>query len=110
MRADFPFSSKPRAGGSQETAPPLNTTGEASTSLSTSGAFNGTGIALLDQGSDSVNLFVYYQNHAGQVRSSALVNNKWTSRGDADIGVAPNVKNGTPLATVSYTLDGAMTV
>ncbi|KAI9705860.1 MAG: hypothetical protein M1836_005266 [Candelina mexicana] len=104
---------KPLSGGPHDSTPsstpPPTITTQAPNGLTTSGAFNGTGIALLDLGSDSVNLFAYYQYHTGEIRSSSLVNNKWSAGGQADIVTTLNVKNGTPLGAVSYTSNGILT-
>ncbi|KAI9714594.1 MAG: hypothetical protein M1812_006399 [Candelaria pacifica] len=104
---------KPLSGGSHESAPLTTSTqnpaNQAPSPFSTTGAFNGSGIALLDLGSDAVNLFAYYQHHTGQLRSSALVNNKWSGGGSADIVEISDVKNGTPIGAVSYTTAGILT-
>lgn len=78
--------------------------------LSTSGAFNGTGIALLDLGIGSVDLFFYYQHYTGQIRASELRSNVWRQGQNNNIVVTSNVKNGTPISAVAYTKDAVTTV
>ncbi|KAI9876342.1 MAG: hypothetical protein M1830_006739 [Pleopsidium flavum] len=92
-------------------ATPNSTISKPISNLSTSGAFNGTGMALLDLGVDrAVDAFVWFQDYKGQIRSSELKGLAWRQGQSSDIVVASNVKNCTPLTAVSYTKDTALTV
>ncbi|KAI9810614.1 MAG: hypothetical protein M1827_006176 [Pycnora praestabilis] len=82
------------------------------TYLSTSGAFNGTGLAILglgETGTDAVQLHLYFQHFEGQIRQATLVNleGSWAGGDDSNIIVASNVLNGTPIATISYAYNGS---
>ena len=74
-------------------------------SLSTVGAFNGSGIALASQSFDSGgfgSIVMYFQHHTGQIRSAQLDTNGDWKGGDATEVVAVDAKNGTPIAAVAY--------
>jgi len=77
---------------------------------STSGAFKGTGTALLDLGIGAKDLFMYFQDYTGQIRSSELKGIAWLKGPTSDIVVGSNVKNGTPISAVSYTQNMTMMV
>lgn len=77
---------------------------------STTGAFNGSGIALasesfsknLTQGTYG-SLIMYFQHHSGQIRYQQLSSNGWIG-GTASEVVATDAKNSTPLSAVAYTI------
>ena len=73
--------------------------------LSTTGAFNGSGIALASQSFESGgfgSVVMYFQHHTGQIRSAQLDNNGEWRGGDATEVVATDAKNRTPIAAVAY--------
>lgn len=101
---------------SQPSAPVVNGSGNASTSApgpvtpssySTTGAFNGTGLALAEEsfeigGHGATNM--YFQHHTGQLRVIELAaDGSWKGGSPAEV-VAFNAKNGTPISVVSYAL------
>lgn len=70
---------------------------------STTGAFNGSGVAIasVNFGQDA-SIFVYFQHYTGEIRSFILeADGTWTG---SNI-VASNAKNGTPLSAVAYIVD-----
>ncbi|KAL8728501.1 MAG: hypothetical protein Q9181_005320 [Wetmoreana brouardii] len=73
--------------------------------LSTTGAFNGSGIALASQSFASGgygSIVMYFQHHTGQIRSTQLSSDGTWHGGDATEIVAVDAKNGTPIAAVAY--------
>ena len=74
----------------------------------TSGAFNGSGIALAAQSfatklSDSV--VMYFQHHTGDIRSMQLSNDGIWSGGSISDVIAVDARNNTPLSAVAYSWD-----
>jgi len=67
-------------------------------------------MGLLDLGGGRRDLSLYYQHDKGEIRSSELRGNAWRQVPSSDIVVASNVKNGTPIAAISYIKDAALTV
>ena len=75
----------------------------------TTGAFNGSGIALatnsftneIFEGTEGV-LVMYFQHHTGEIRWTQLSNDGSWNGGSASEVVATDAKNSTPLSTVSY--------
>ena len=80
---------------------------------STTGAFNGSGIALAAQSFDTGKgaLVVYFQHWTGEIRYMQLSDpsNSWIG-GSADEVVALDAKNGTSLSVVSYSINGTNSV
>lgn len=102
---------------SQPSAPPAGGPGNSSTSApepvtpsyySTTGAFNGTGVALAGEsfgtgGHGVTNL--YFQHHTGQLRVIQLAaDGSWKGGSTFEI-VATNARNGTPISAVSYAFE-----
>lgn len=80
---------------------------------STSGAFNGSGIALASQsftGGGYGELTMYYQHHSGQIRYQTLqTDGSWIGGTYSEI-VAVDAKNSTPLSAVSFVVNGSSQV
>ncbi|KAK3700905.1 hypothetical protein LTR37_015708 [Vermiconidia calcicola] len=75
---------------------------------STSGAFNGTGIALATQsfGQGTFGtVVVYFQHWTGQIRYMQLDSYGSWRGGDESTIVATNARNGTPIAAVAYAMN-----
>lgn len=81
--------------------------------FSTSGAFDGTGIALATEsfGQESYGtVVVYFQHWTGDIRYMQLSSSgSWIGGGDQEV-VATNARNGTPIAAVAYSMSGVSTV
>lgn len=80
---------------------------------STSGAFNGTGLALATQsfGQETYGtVVVYFQHWEGDIRSMSLTASGSWIGGDESTTVATNARNGTPIAAVAYAMNGVSTV
>ena len=78
---------------------------DAPSTYSTTGAFNGSGIALASQSFSSGgygSIVMYFQHHTGQIRSAQLGSDGRWKGGDATEIVAVDAKNGTPIAAVAY--------
>ena len=76
-----------------------------SRTLSTTGAFNGSGIALASESfnaSSYGSIVMYFQHHTGQIRYTQLATDGSWKGGDATEVVAVDAKNGTPIAAVAY--------
>lgn len=74
-------------------------------SISRTGAFNGSGIALASESFTSGgygNIVMYFQHHTGQIRSIQLGSDGQWRGGDATTIVATDAKNATPIAAVAY--------
>ncbi|KAK5743144.1 hypothetical protein LTR17_002905 [Elasticomyces elasticus] len=84
--------------------------------LSTTGAFNGSGIALASQSFSSSlesgtqgTLVMYFQHHSGEIRWQQLnAQGAWLGGGVSEV-VAADAKNSTPLSAVAYTMNGTST-
>lgn len=80
---------------------------------STTGAFNGSGIALAAQSYEGVGgygeLTIYFQHHSGQIRYSSLLEGIWQGGSTSEI-VAVDAKNSTPLSVVAETINGSILV
>ncbi|KAL8952386.1 MAG: hypothetical protein Q9222_001695 [Ikaeria aurantiellina] len=77
----------------------------APSTLSRTGAFNGSGIALASQSFASGgygSIVMYFQHHTGEIRSIQLGSDGAWNGGDAREIVAVDAKNGTPIAAVAY--------
>ena len=75
---------------------------------STTGAFNGSGIALASESFASSgygSIVMYFQHHSGQLRSAQLSSDGTWRGGDVTEVVAADAKNGTPIAAVAYAKD-----
>ena len=82
---------------------------------STTGAFNGSGIALASQSfatdlqtGTQGSLVMYFQHHTGDIRWQQLTSNGWVGGGVSEV-VANDAKNSTPLSAVAYALNGTST-
>lgn len=73
-------------------------------SVSTTGAYNGTGFALLQLGTsyNDYAYHLYYQHASGEIRDLELKNYEWVPAAYTNVGLPASVKNGTPLAVASY--------
>lgn len=69
---------------------------------SKSGAFNGSGIALISD----PNLVLYFQHHTGSIRMMRLTDGGSWVGGDASTVMIDDAKNSTPLSAVHYVYDG----
>jgi len=85
------------------------------TYYSTSGAFNGSGIALASQSfatnlqtSTQGSLVMYFQHHSGDIRWQQLTSTGWQGGSVSEV-VANDAKNSTPLSAVAYALNGTST-
>ena len=81
--------------------------------FSTSGAFNGTGIALATEsfGQESYGtVVVYFQHWTGQIRNMQLSDSGDWVGGDETTIVATDARNGTPIAAVAYAMNHVSTV
>ncbi|KAK6388254.1 hypothetical protein LTR65_008096 [Meristemomyces frigidus] len=83
---------------------------------STTGAFNGSGIALASQSfsTDIANgthgdLVMYFQHHSGQIRYMQLTTGGTWEGGSASEVVATDAKNSTPLSAVAYAMNDTST-
>ena len=88
-----------------------NTTSHAT--FSSTGAFNGSGIALASESFASGgygSLVLYFQHHTGQIRSTQLSSDGRWKGGDATEVVAVDAKNGTPIAAVAYARNNTASV
>ncbi|KAI4114233.1 MAG: hypothetical protein LQ338_008028, partial [Usnochroma carphineum] len=77
----------------------------APSTLSRTGAFNGSGIALASQSFDAGgygSIVMYFQHYTGEIRSAQLSSDGTWNGGDAREIVAVDAKNGTPIAAVAY--------
>ncbi|KAF2221716.1 hypothetical protein BDZ85DRAFT_264276 [Elsinoe ampelina] len=78
---------------------------------STSGAWNGSGIAVANQGfgDPSVygNMVLYYQYHTGEIRTLVLQPDDSWQQGDSK--VAADARNSTPISAVSYVVNQTAT-
>ena len=75
---------------------------------STTGAFNGSGIALASESFASSgygSIVMYFQHHTGQLRQAQLSSDGTWRGGDVTEIVAADAKNGTPIAAVAYAKD-----
>jgi len=86
------------------------------TYYSTSGAFNGSGIALASQSfardlqaGTQGSLVMYFQHHSGDIRWQQLSSTGSWLGGSVSEVVAVDAKNNTPLSAVSYALNGTST-
>ncbi|KAF2666943.1 hypothetical protein BT63DRAFT_324861 [Microthyrium microscopicum] len=70
-------------------------------SLSTTGAFNGSGFATATASGASGELDLYFQHYTGQLRRLQLSGTTW-SGGDINTIVATDAKNATPISVVAY--------
>ncbi|KAI6859960.1 hypothetical protein KC338_g7156 [Hortaea werneckii] len=82
---------------------------------STTGAFNGSGIALASQSfatdlqtGTQGSIVMYFQHHSGEIRWQQLSSTGWIG-GSASEVVAIDAKNSTPLSAVAYTTNGTST-
>ncbi|KAI7517423.1 hypothetical protein KC331_g21717, partial [Hortaea werneckii] len=82
---------------------------------STTGAFNGSGIALASQSfatdlqtGTQGSIVMYFQHHSGEIRWQQLSSSGWIG-GSASEVVAIDAKNSTPLSAVAYTTNGTST-
>ncbi|KAF7194603.1 hypothetical protein HII31_04109 [Pseudocercospora fuligena] len=82
----------------------------------TSGAFNGSGIALAQQSfsrelqdGNQGSLVMYFQHWTGEIRYKQLSNDGAWIGGDYSAIVAQDAKNSTPLSAVSYVLNESST-
>ncbi|RMY31329.1 hypothetical protein D0866_07363 [Hortaea werneckii] len=82
---------------------------------STTGAFNGSGIALASQSfatdlqtGTQGSIVMYFQHHSGEIRWQQLSSSGWIG-GSASEVVAVDAKNSTPLSAVAYTTNGTST-
>lgn len=73
----------------------------------TAGAFNGTGMALMQLGTSNNNYayHLYYQHFSGEIRDVYLNNYEWVPAAYTNVGLPASVRNGTPLAVASYASD-----
>lgn len=97
---------------STESLPPNNTSITAPV-LSTTGAFNGSGIALASESFASGgygSIVMYFQHHTGQIRSAQLGSDGSWKGGDVTEVVAADAKNGTPIAAVAYARNSTSSV
>ncbi|GAB7355291.1 hypothetical protein MBLNU459_g5829t1 [Dothideomycetes sp. NU459] len=77
---------------------------------STTGAFNGSGIALASQSFSAGGygtLTMYFQHHTGQIRYQTLTDGNWIGGSISEV-VTVDAKNSTPLSAVAYTLNGTI--
>ncbi|MCJ1423915.1 hypothetical protein MMC29_001800 [Sticta canariensis] len=76
-------------------------------SAATTGAANGTGLALLQLGTsdNDYTWHLYYQHSSGEIRDIYLNNYEWVPAANTDVGLPASVRDGTPLAYTSYALD-----
>ena len=73
--------------------------------ISSTGALNGSGIALASESfasGDHGSIVMYFQHHSGQIRQAQLNSQGVWQGGDATNIVATDAKNGTPIAAVAY--------
>lgn len=80
--------------------------------FSTTGAFNGTGIALASQSfvdEEQGTMVLYFQHHTGTIRWKQLRDSDWVGGTQSEI-VASDAKNGTPISAVAYALNNTSTV
>ncbi|KAL8709878.1 MAG: hypothetical protein Q9220_005494 [cf. Caloplaca sp. 1 TL-2023] len=87
------------------TNPPGSSGVGAPSTLSRTGAFNGSGIALASQSFASGgygSIVMYFQHHTSEIRSVQLGSDGTWNGGDAREIVAVDAKNGTPIAAVAY--------
>ena len=70
----------------------------------TSGAYNGTGMAILQLGTSyqDYTWHLYYQHATGELRDLELNNYEWVPASNTGVDLPASVKNGTPLAVASY--------
>lgn len=70
----------------------------------TTGAYNGTGMALLQLGTDEheYSYHLYYQHATGEIKDLELKNYEWVPASYHDVGLPASVRNGTPMALASY--------
>ena len=74
--------------------------------LSTTGAFNGTGLATLNPNNGADQLYLIFQHYSGEIRYSHLTDSNVWLNGIATPLVSSNVKNGTLIAATSYNPNG----
>ncbi|KAL2053207.1 hypothetical protein ABVK25_006532 [Lepraria finkii] len=94
--APAPHSTAPSSGGVTSANPSY---------ISTTGAFNGSGIALASESFGSGgygSIVMYFQHHTGQIRQAQLGSDGLWKGGDLTQIVAADAKNGTPIAAVAY--------
>ncbi|GAB7341492.1 hypothetical protein MBLNU457_7720t2 [Dothideomycetes sp. NU457] len=79
---------------------------------STTGAFNGSGIALASEsfdGSSHGDLVMYFQHYTGQIRWQQLTDQGQWVGGDETTIVASDARNSTPLSAVAYAMNKTST-
>ncbi|MCJ1265925.1 hypothetical protein MMC22_005807 [Lobaria immixta] len=76
-------------------------------SISIAGAYNGTGMALMQLGTSNSDYayHLYYQHFSGEIRDVYLNNYEWVPAAYTNVGLPASVRNGTPLAVASYASD-----
>lgn len=78
---------------------------------STTGVFNGSGIALASQSfvnEEQGTMVLYFQHHTGTIRWKQLRDSDWIGGSQSEI-VASDAKNGTPISAVAYALNETST-
>ena len=79
--------------------------------LSTTGAFNGTGLTNIDPlDSGYIGTLLFFQHFDGDVRFAQLRDSSWNGGGSSNSVGAMNPVNGTPIAATSYAYQGSITV